>query len=295
MTEKKVRLSLFQQPGTTPDTPENFEDVQDRQGVKSVEVAARILQALMTGQISLPLKDLSRETRLPAAKLHRYLTSLIRSRLVQQDSKTRQYKLGGFAMEIGAAAMHSSEAMTDAMRKQRDLRDAIDETITLSIWSSQGPIVIRVEESSRSVLMTVRTGTLLPICATAAGIVFSTFLPAYLTTEITKQEIEAPTGDNEPIVSSLAELEKVKALVGKEMYFVNKGHLLAGVAAIATPLFDNAGHIVGVLSAVGRQGNFTPTREAHVISHLLRVADHGTLHGKVPTQIPMLRIPTFDR
>ena len=254
---------------------QDVDDDINRQGVKSVEVAARILQALIAREISLPLKELSRETRLPAAKLHRYLTSLIRARLVRQDPKTRLYQLGAFAMELGAAAMHSSEAMTDAVRKQRELRDVLDETVSLTIWSVEGPIVIHVEESSRAVLMTVRTGTLLPICATAAGIVFAAFLPFQLTGILIALEIESPSGENQPIVATGPEMEQLKRSVRKAMYFVNKGHLLAGVAAIATPLFDHSGRMIGALSVVGRQSHFTPAREALVISHLLRIADHG--------------------
>lgn len=264
-----------EKPLQSASNPDDAEDGISRQGVKSVEVAARILQALMAREISLPLKELSRETRLPAAKLHRYLTSLIRTRLVRQDPKTRLYQLGGFAMELGAAAMHSSDAMTDAVRKQRELRDVLDETVSLAIWSVEGPIVIHVEESSRAVLMTVRTGTLLPICATASGIVFAAFLPVHLTGILIARAIEAPSGENQPIVATGPEMEQLKRSVRKCMYFVNKGHLLPGVTAIATPLFDHGGRMIGALSVVGRQSHFIPEREALVISHLLRIADHG--------------------
>ena len=254
---------------------DRVEDDINRQGVKSVEVAARILQALIAGEISMPLKELSRETRLPAAKLHRYLTSLIRARLVRQNPKTRLYELGAFAMELGAAAMHSSEAMTDAVSKQRKLRDVLNETVSLTIWSVEGPIVIHVEESSRAVLMTVRTGILLPICATAAGIVFAAFLPVHLTGNRIAQEMEALSGENTPIVATGTEMEQLKRLVRKSMYFVNKGHLQAGVTAIATPLFDHSGRMIGALSVIGRQSHLTPAREALVISHLLQIADHS--------------------
>jgi DNA-binding IclR family transcriptional regulator len=246
----------------------------DRQGVKSVEVAGRILQALMARRISVSLKDLSQQTHLPAAKLHRYLTSLIRARLVRQDPRTRLYQLGGFAMELGAAAMHSSDVMLDAMRRQRTLRDAIDETVSLAIWSVKGPIVIHVEESSRSVLMTVRQGTLLPICATAAGIVFASFLAPHLTNALVATELSAENSDHEAIVTTAAEMVEVRHVVRQRMFFVNKGHLLPGVMAIATPLFDHVGAVSAVLSVVGRESHFTAEREARVISNILRIAGH---------------------
>jgi DNA-binding IclR family transcriptional regulator len=253
---------------------EDAADESDRQGVKSVEVAGRILEALMARQISVSLKDLSQETRLPAAKLHRYLTSLIRARLVRQDARTRLYQLGSFAVELGAAAMHSSDAMIDAVRKQRMVRDAVDETVSLAIWSANGPIVIHVEESSRAVLMTVRPGTLLPLCATAAGMVFAAFLAPHLTNTLAAAELAAPEPGQEPIVKSVSELSEFARGVKRDMFMVNKGHLLPGVMAVASPLFDHGGHLVGVLSVVSRQAHVTPERERHVISSLLRIAGH---------------------
>jgi DNA-binding IclR family transcriptional regulator len=264
-------------------------DQSDRQGVKSVEVAGRILEALTAHQISVSLKELSQETRLPAAKLHRYLTSLIRARLVRQDPRTRLYQLGSFAMELGAAAMHSSDAMIDAVRKQRMVRDAVDETVSLAIWSNNGPIVVHVEESSRSVLMTVRPGTLLPLCATAAGIVFAAFLSPHLTNALAAAELQKPQDDHVPIVNSVSELNDLGRSVKRDMFMVNKSHLLPGVMAVASPLFDHGGRVIGVLSVVSRESHVTPERERHLITSLLEIAGHKPKGRARKTPVPPLR------
>ncbi|WP_083851365.1 IclR family transcriptional regulator [Pusillimonas noertemannii] len=247
---------------------------EDRQGVKSVEVAGRVLEALTAQRISVSLKELSQETRLPPSKLHRYLTSLIRTRLVRQDPRTRFYQLGSFAMELGAAAMHSSDAMIEAVRKQCMVRDAVNETVSLAIWSSNGPIIVHVEESSRSVLMTVRPGTLLPLCATAAGIVFAAFLPPHMTKALAAAELDSLHDDHTPIVKSIGELNELLARVKRDMYVVNRGHLLPGVMAVASPLFDQGGRLIGVLSVIGREHHATPGGERDLISNLLRIAGH---------------------
>ncbi|MDX3895548.1 IclR family transcriptional regulator [Pusillimonas sp.] len=243
----------------------------DRQGVKSVEVAGRILEALITKQISVQLKDLSLETRLPAAKLHRYLTSLIRVRLVKQDPHTRMYQLGDFAMELGAAVMHSSGAMIDALHKQRQLCDAVGETVSLAIWSPKGPIVVNVEESNRAVLLTVRVGTLLPVSGTAAGIVFASFLAPHLTQALIARELSEQNRDFQPIVASVGKMKQLMANVRRDTYFVNRGHLLPGVMAIAAPVLDHNGGVVGVFSVLGRENHFGPDREDMAIAHLLRI------------------------
>lgn len=254
-------------------TCERASETVDRQGVKSVEIAGRILEALITRQISVPLKDLSHETRLPPAKLHRYLTSLIRVRLVKQDPRTRLYRLGDFAMELGAAVMHSSGAMIEALHKQRLLCDAIGETVSLAVWSAKGPIIVHVEESNRAVLLTVRTGTLLPICATAAGIVFTSFLASHLTQDLISLELEAKNRDYELIVTSARKMGQLAAKVKRDKFFVNRGHLLPGVMAIAAPVLDPNGGVVGVFSVLGRENHFDAERESLAIAHLLRIVN----------------------
>src|SRR5271154_2519816 len=74
-----------------------------KRGVKSVDLAGRILVALCKHKKAVSLSELSEQTRIPAAKLHRYLASLTYMRMVQQDVENRKYWFGPLALEIGAA------------------------------------------------------------------------------------------------------------------------------------------------------------------------------------------------
>src|ERR687893_302613 len=63
-------------------------EVAARGGVNSVEVAGALLRALAEASGPLRLADLSRATAMPSAKAHRYLVSLARAGLVEQDAAT---------------------------------------------------------------------------------------------------------------------------------------------------------------------------------------------------------------
>jgi DNA-binding IclR family transcriptional regulator len=65
------------------------------------------------------------------------------------------------------------------MGLQRELRDRIDETMVLSVWGTQGPTIVHVEESSQPGIMTMRIGATLPILQTASGLTFAAFLPRH--------------------------------------------------------------------------------------------------------------------
>jgi DNA-binding IclR family transcriptional regulator len=64
-----------------------------------------ILKAMVFGKRSMMLKDIAAAADMPPSKAHRYLVSLIRSGLVEQDPLTSRYNLGPFALNIGLVAI----------------------------------------------------------------------------------------------------------------------------------------------------------------------------------------------
>src|SRR5215831_4467710 len=137
-----------------------------RRGIKAVEVAGQLLDHLARAQTAVAVRELAAAGRMSPGKAHRYLASFVASGLARQDPNTRRYGLGPLAIRLGLAALNSYQPLRDAMVLQRELRDRFDETMVLSVWGTQGPIIVHVEESSQPIIMTMRTGAALPILTT---------------------------------------------------------------------------------------------------------------------------------
>src|SRR5262249_25219083 len=117
-----------------------------RRGIKAVEVAGLLLDHLARAQGPVSLRDLAAAGHMSPGKVHRYLTSFVASGLARQDGDTRQYALGPLALRVGLATLNSYQPIRDAMVLQRELRDRFDETMVLSVWGTQGPVIVHVEE-----------------------------------------------------------------------------------------------------------------------------------------------------
>src|SRR4029077_9871346 len=169
---------------------------QERRGIKAVEVAGRILDHLARAQTPVALRELAAAGRMSPGKVHRYLASFLVTGLARQDPDTRQYALGPLAMRLGLAALNSYQPLRDSIALQRELRDRLDETLVLSVWGTQGPTIIQVEESSQPIIMTMRIGAVLPILATATGLAFAAFLPRHFTEQFIRTELDAKDGLN---------------------------------------------------------------------------------------------------
>jgi DNA-binding IclR family transcriptional regulator len=221
--------------------------LRQRPGIQSVEIASRILVAMADALQPLPLKDLARRSGMPAAKVHRYLVSLTRTKLVAQDSSDGRYSIGPAAIALGLAGLHSLDAVRIASEFLGDLRDASGETAVLAIWSSAGPVIIRIEESSRPVFMNVRVGSTLPLLRTAVGRVFAAYHSAEEVRSLIAKERRAlgrRTGREASIEGMLARTREVA--LG-----IVDGDLVPGVTALAAPVFDHRARVVASVALLG--------------------------------------------
>jgi DNA-binding IclR family transcriptional regulator len=266
-----ARLRKDDRSSTAQRAETGFDEIQ-RGGVKSVDLAGRILVALCRNRKAVALSELAAQTRIPAAKLHRYLVSLTHMRMVHQDPDSRKYGFGALALEIGAAAASSSDDLSDAIARQVRLRALIDETVLLSVWSGRGPIILHVEQTDQAVITTMKVGSILPVLETAAGIVFAALLPRSVTSAVLDKELSSRTATFNPIVKTLAGLERLLPVVKRRGYVHNKGHLLPGVSALAAPVWGRAGRLTGVFSIIGQSNRIDPSRNKSVLAELLRQA-----------------------
>jgi DNA-binding IclR family transcriptional regulator len=219
------------------------EDKRDG-GVQSVEVAGVILRAMIELQRPSSLTDIARHTGIHPSKVHRYLLSLIRIELVEQDIARGRYAPGRLAVSLGLARLRDLDFVSIAAPRLAALRDATNETALLAMWSDHGPVVLKLEESARPVFLNVRVGSTLPLCRSATGQVFAAFLPAAQVTALIDQEL----GSSEARRGFAAQVAEVKlSKLGRV-----QGGLVPGVSALAAPIFNVDGQIVAAIGLLGR-------------------------------------------
>jgi len=239
----------------------------DRRGIKSVEVAGRILDHLARAQTPVALRELAVAGAMSPGKVHRYLASFLASGLACQDPDTRQYALGPLAMRLGLAALNSYQPLREAMALQHDLRNRFDETIVLSVWGTKGPTIVHIAETSQPIIMTMRVGAVLPMLQTATGLAFAAFLPRQLTEPLLSAALGAEETSN-LFARDFASLDRLTMQVRKQGYAFNEGHLMPGVSAAAFPLFDRMKTLVAVLAVIGGRERINPPEGAKMIAYL---------------------------
>lgn len=219
----------------------------DRRGIQSVDFLGKVLRAMASAAGPLNLKTLSGDTGVPAAKLHRYLTSLIRIGLATQEQDGR-YDLGPLAIRLGLAAMARHNIIDAAERTLNDVLDRHGLSGHLSVWSEHGPIIVRTHHGGVPLVTSLGLGRVLPVTRSATGLVFLAFLPDVATAGVARRELDGrPRG---------AELDRAVALTrARRIGFVD-GTVIPGLAALSVPIFDFDGSLACALTATAPDGGF---------------------------------------
>ena len=247
------------------------DELDGKQGVQSLEVGMTILRAMAAGKRAMMLKDIAAATEMPPSKVHRYLVSLIRSGLVEQDPMTSRYDLGAFALNLGLVALDRIDRIRLGLNAIVNLRDAVNETTALGVWSPQGPIVIRWERPRRPITVNVVAGTPLAILNSALGRVFAAWLPEISTDAAIQAELAAgkgPTG-----ITTLAGTREFLAGIRAQGFSAITGdYYVNGVEAVAAPVFNVKNQITLALALVAVEGTMDLSPASATLRELCRAA-----------------------
>jgi DNA-binding IclR family transcriptional regulator len=230
------------------------EALKGLKGIQSVEFGGNILKLMAEAGRPLPLGELAKAAGMSASKARRYLISLSRLGMVEQDSATALYDLGWLSIRVGLAALSRRDIVRDSRPILRRLRDDINETVALVLWAFDGPTVAHFEEADRGVLRVVaQVGTTLPLLSTSAGQIFAAYLPA----TITKTMIDNERLGKRALAYALtkpvdaAEVEAILGDVRQRGIARRVGQPVEGINTVAAPVFDHGGDIAAVIVALG--------------------------------------------
>jgi DNA-binding IclR family transcriptional regulator len=228
-------------------------------GIQSIEVGGELLRALARSGEPMMLRDLAREACMAPAKAHPYLVSFSRIGLIEQDETNGRYEIGALALELGLISLRRLSAVRIAAPRIAALASEIDHAVSLAVWGTHGPTVVRLEEPSHPVHIVMRVGSVMAMLETATGRAFAAFLPpktvnAALETKLDHLGVGYDPG-RDPKHQKAAEM---LAEVRRNGLARAMGDPLPGVNAFAAPVFDHAGHVALVITAMGPAGTFDP-------------------------------------
>ena len=215
---------------------------------QSVERAVQMLGFFTAEEPELTLAQLTERLGTSRATTHRYTLALRRVGLLRFDPGAGVYSLGPRIVELAATALSGLRIIRIAGPHMERLAAELNETVVLSIFDGESPVVVRVDDNTdRIVRILVRTGSRLPPTS-AQGKVFLAF---------------AQDG---------AGLEPGELDLIRSTRVAINSQVVDGIRAIATPVFQDR-EVAAAMAVVGTIASIPEDPESTLAARLRDTAE----------------------
>ena len=240
---------------------------ESRQGVDAVEVAGAILQALLKGPRPARLKDLETATGMPAAKIHRYLVSMIRCGLVMRPASGSRYDFGLLAHQVGQVAARDNDVVSKMETRLAQFSAEVGEVIGVAQWADDGVTFVNWFESSPEFSIRLKPGLHLGVTTSATAKVFAAYLPREITEPMVRSELGGKASASQ-IKAVYAEYAQVRAKgIAKSL-----GARRTGLNALSVPIFDWRGTVLVTVTALGMAPRFSADLRGDLAQQMLALS-----------------------
>lgn len=243
-----------------------------QRGIQSVEVGSEILRALTTSNEPMTLKELANAAGMPPAKVFPYLVSLQKLELIQRTENSGVYRPGSLALRLGLYGLQRVNPLREAEGDVLDLAAKTGQSVALSVWGPNGPVVVRLEEPSFALHMTLRVGTIMSLVNTATGRVFGAYMPESVVKAQLSEEGIRLSGAKGLKSAEQKQLFEEYASIRAEGMTRAVGNPLPGVNALAAPVFLFNGSVALSITLIGPAGTFDTSWDGKLASALRETA-----------------------
>lgn len=219
--------------------------------VRAIERAISVLECLAAQRHSIPIGELQKRVRLSRPTLYRILATLISRNFVRKDGEPPRYRLDVAAGRMADAWANSLDIVQLAKPVMHDLLDRYDETIALYVLKDNIRVCV-AEMASRQALSYSRgLGHSGSLARGASGFAVLAHVSADQAACIIGNENDPPR----------ARLLRRKLIEVRESgYASSSGDFIVGAQALASPIFDRRGEVMGSLGMFGPSARFSARR-----------------------------------
>jgi DNA-binding IclR family transcriptional regulator len=251
-------------------------EVQDTK-VGVLDKAMSILHAFPGGDVALSPTQLAKHTKMPLPTVYRLAQSLCEHGMLTKEGQ--KFRLGMTLLRLGAMVAEGIDLRALALPHLRWLNAQTDENAELQIYYKEARIAIEVIRSPHNVRPFIDIGSPQPLHLGAGGKILLAWLPdeeqsALITKSIAR--FKHPVRDVQALKNSLAKIHAVG-------WVSSEGERAANVSAIAAPIFDVNGYVVGAIVLAAPTIRLGAKERARYLPLVRDAARHTSLDmGYVP-------------
>ena len=217
------------------------------EGIQSVILALRTLEHLAQSRRSVGVTELADKLGTTKTRVHRHLRTLVQQGYVTQASQTGRYQVGMRLISLGRHVAEGTDLSVAAQPHLRQLCDLLGQSCVLSQFEQGGARVVLALSGRSPIEIGVKPGSVLSFHNSAQGKVMLAFAEAEDRARVLAGPMPAATSVT---ITQPAALDAELAVIRDRGWAVAPNESAMGLNALAAPLFDEAGAVVGALAVV---------------------------------------------
>ncbi|MEI4487490.1 IclR family transcriptional regulator [Frigidibacter sp. MR17.14] len=227
-------------------------------GVQAVVLTLRILEQVAATRGSVGVTELASALDTTKSRIFRHLRTLVGQGYLSQSPPSDRYRAGPRLMTLGRMVGENTDLATVALRPMRELRDRLGHSCVLSTPEPDGVRIALTLSGHLQIEIGVRQGSTLGYHNSAQGKCAAAYLDQARREAILAGPLPASTPET---ITDPGVLRRHFAEIRAQGWATGANQAAIGLNALAAPILDGAGTLVGVLAAVNLV-QFIPDRPA---------------------------------
>jgi IclR family transcriptional regulator, KDG regulon repressor len=253
---------------TKAEIPSPLDDRVDG-GVRSVQVALDVLEAVAFSDEELGVTQIADRLGLTKGSVHRHLLTLVERGYLVQNPVTSRYARGPRSRLLAHTAP-DTDLIELASGPMRELRDRLGHSVVLSEATPRGALVLSMVAGTAAIEIGVRPGSELPFHSSAQGKVFLAFAPRPLRERVLARPLPASTPHT---VTDAGAIEQELSVIAQQGFAAAPEQAMLGINAVAAPIFDGKEACAGALALVGSIQFLPAKSDAKSVAALKQAAE----------------------
>ena len=220
--------------------------------------ALTLLERLSEAPGGINLTDLSQQLGMPAATVHRLLSTFEELDFVEQDAELGLWFVGLKAFTVGNAFLQRRDFVASARPHMHRLVEQCGETVNLGVIDQGEVVFISQVESQEVMRMIVKLGSRSPIHASGVGKALLANMPEQRVASILQLRGLARYTDH--TIDSPAALRDELEQVRQQGYALDDEEHAVGLRCVAAPIFDENAHALAAISLSGPKARIVDSR-----------------------------------
>lgn len=241
---------------------------------QSLTRALTLLERLSESPKGLQLTDLSYQLGMPAATVHRLLTTFEELNFVEQDSEQGLWFVGLKTFTVGNAFLNRRNYVAIARPHMHSLVEQCGETVNLGVIDDGEVVFISQVESQEVMRMIVKLGSRSPIHASGVGKAMLANMPQQRVSKILERcglaRYTDHSIDNPALLRD--ELEQIR----QQGYALDDEEHAVGLRCVAAAIFDENGQALAAISLSGPKARMVDDRLGELGQAIKQTADEIT-------------------